>query len=114
MFKKQPRIKNYKSCWCSQGHNHDSRAEARYCEQLALMKKAGEIDDYETQVRHNLEVNGKKVCSMIVDFKVYKDGGWYYVEVKGFATEVWKLKHKLFKALYPDLEYIVRDARSIK
>ena len=38
------------------------------------------------------------------DFDVrYKDGTRKIYDVKGFKTEVFKLKHKLFEYFYPDL-----------
>jgi len=99
---------NAKSCKCNQGHLHDSRGEAGYCNQLALLKKAGEILDYSIQRTFHLEVNGKTVCQHRVDFWVEGPGGNFEVhEFKGFATREWNLKRKLFEALYPDIPYYV-------
>ena len=39
------------------------------------------------------------------NFKItHNDGGIEYVEVKGFETEVWRLKWKLFEALIREID----------
>ena len=53
-------------------------------------------------------MNGKHICNHYVDFIVTKnDGSIEAHEYKGFRTGVWLLKMKLFKALYPEIPYIV-------
>lgn len=97
-----------KSCSCWSDHLHDSRGEAEYCNVLQTRLKAGEIKEYKTQVRYIMYVNDKKVTTHIVDFVVVDlDGSESVHEYKGFATDVWKLKHKLFEACYPDIPYNV-------
>ena len=55
-----------------------------------------------------LEVNGNLVTTYIVDFVlVFPDGREEWVEVKGFETPEWKIKEKLFRALFPDRRYTV-------
>lgn len=82
---------------------YDSKFEASYAQELDLRKKAKDIKDWEAQVNLSLEVNGYKVCDYRIDFIVYhNDGTTEYVETKGFATPVWRLKWKLFEALYSD------------
>ncbi len=106
----QPKKNKYgnESCRCSSGHGHDSRLEAGYCDDLKALKAAGEIKDYEIQRNYRLIVNNKIVCSHRVDFVVYPNKGPMEVhETKGFATDVWDLKRKLFEALYPEIPYIV-------
>ena len=91
---------------CHQCHKHDSIGEANHCDNLALLKKAGEIKDYRIQVTYDLVVNGKKVTGHRVDFEVENnDGSVEIQEFKGFATDVWVLKRKLFIALYPNIPY---------
>ena len=108
-YKKPLKYRN-KSCICRQNHQHDSIKEAHYCDQLELLKKAGEIIDYEKQVTFHMKVNDKKVCAIRVDFLVEsKHGGQEVHEVKSSATmtSTWNVKRKLFEALYPHIEYIV-------
>ena len=97
-----------KSCKCNQNHIHDSRGEARYCDELALMKAACEIKNYTIQQTIPLIVNGKTITRHRVDFVVITNTGEKEIhEYKGFETEIWKMKYKLFQAIYPDIPYIV-------
>lgn len=99
---------NASSCKCINGHLHDSRDEARYCEQLHIEMKAGEYLEIERAKEFVLSVNGKRICRHQPDWLViYPDGSEGVVEFKGFASPVWKLKHKLFEALYPEIPYRV-------
>ena len=89
-------------------HQHGSRFEADYCDQLKLLVKAGEIQEFEYSVRYILKVNDKTICEHWPDFLVTRnDGGQEVHETKGFATKEWGLKRKLFEALYPNIPYIV-------
>lgn len=82
------------------GSIYDSKFEAAYAYELDLRKKAGEILNWERQVNIPLIVNDYIVCTYRIDFIVYHDGETEYVECKGYPHEVWKLKWKLFEALY--------------
>jgi hypothetical protein len=83
---------------------NDSKFEAGYAFELSMRKKAGEIKDFVEQKTLELIVNGFVVCTYKIDFIVYhNDGFTEYVETKGLATETWKLKWKLFTALYGGL-----------
>lgn len=93
------------------GVMYASKAEARYAARLDLLKRAGAIKGWERQVRVPLRVNGKLVCTIVPDFKVWDSKGWWYVETKGFATAVWKLKRKLLQAIHPDVDYRVVAAK---
>lgn len=101
---------NAHSCRCGQGHPHDSRLEARHCDRLHLMardKNMG-IAEIQRQVTFLLVVNGVRVAGHRVDFLLtYKDGGKEVIESKGFETPEWRIKHKLFEALYPKIKYTV-------
>ena len=81
------------------GRIYASKKEANYAAELELLKRAGEIEWWVSQYKVELQgKGGKKVCDYYVDFKVkYTDGRVEYVEVKGWATELWKLKKKLFE-----------------
>lgn len=86
------------------GFRYDSGFEANYAAELDLRIKAKEISGYDKQVNLNLIVNNYIVCQYRIDFIVYHlDGTMEYVETKGYATDTWKLKWKLFEALYSDL-----------
>jgi len=83
------------------GKQYDSMFEASVAQELDLRVKAGEVTNWDRQVRISLEVNGYKVCDYYVDFVAYlSDGTTEYIEAKGFSTPAFKLKWKLFEALY--------------
>lgn len=82
---------------------YDSKFEAEYALVLEEQKKKGEIKSWKPQQTLDLVVNGYKVCTYRIDFVVeHLDGIIEYIEMKGWATPVWKLKWKLFEALYSD------------
>jgi hypothetical protein len=94
---------------CQQNHIHDSAGEAEYCNQLELMRRAGEIKSYETQVYFNLHgVGGSPVARHKVDFLVKTKINTQEVhEFKGVETPEWKIKRKLFEAEYHGIKYVV-------
>jgi len=99
---------------CRAGHTHDSKEEARYCDSLFLQLKAKVIKGYDVQKTFKLEVNGHLICSHRVDFVVETKAGKKEVhEYKGRQFlkpgqgDVWKLKRKLFEALFPEIKYRV-------
>lgn len=88
----------------------DSVLEAKRYKQLALLERAGEIKNLKLQVpfllQESFRKNGKtyRKIEYIADF-VYEEKGQTIVEdVKGIQTDVFKLKHKIFEKVYPDLE----------
>lgn len=86
-----------------QGKN-DSKFEASIAQDLELLKKAGEIIDFEEQVKIPLIVNNYIICNYYIDFVIHhNDGTTEYREAKGWASEIWKHKWKLFEALYSDI-----------
>ena len=99
---------------CRQGHIHQSKLEAGHCDKIELMLKAGEFAKVETQVSFPLYAKtdfyggggSEKVCAHIVDKLVtYKDGRQEVIETKGFSTDLWALKKKIFEANYPNIKY---------
>lgn len=93
------------------GITFDSRLEAnRYCE-LKLLCQAGEISQLRLQPEFELipafRKNGKAYRRTVyrADFMYFdKKTGKYIVEdTKGFKTDVYMLKRKLFEYKYPDL-----------
>lgn len=87
----------------SKSGKNDSRFEAGKARELELLKKAGQIKDFREQEKLELVVNGFIVCTYKIDFTIeHLDGTIEYLETKGYATDTWKLKWKLFDALYSD------------
>jgi hypothetical protein len=85
---------------------HSKKEAARY-QELLLAQHAGDILDLELQPAFKLYVEGKLIGTYRADFK-YRDvelGREVVEDVKGFKTEVYKLKAKLFQALYNRYEF---------
>jgi len=95
------------------GRTFDSKLEAAYARKLDLLRSAIVPDRdrpvaWKPQVSVRLEVNGKLICRYICDFLVtFADGHDEWHEVKGFETETWKIKEKLFRALFPERRLLV-------
>ena len=93
------------------GHVFDSQAEAKhYLYTLKPRLEAGEISHLEIHPRIRCEINGRKICDYLADFRYFDssqngpDGqrGCQVVEdVKGYKTDIYRLKKKLVEALYP-------------
>lgn len=97
------------------GRRYASKREAAYAAELDMLKaaKGGErVVEWTPQVRIPIKVRPDTpphrevlICHYVVDFAVtYSDGHVEYHEVKGYETDVWLLKKKLFEALYPDMK----------
>lgn len=95
------------------GYRFDSKAEAARYQDLKLAEKAGEIRHLLVHPRYVLQEsfvdkNGKKQRSITyeADFKYVEipTGNWVVEDVKGVETPVFKLKAKIFKKLYPNME----------
>jgi len=89
-----------------------SQAEARRWNELSLLVVGKRVTALRCQPRFPLVVNGQTVCTYVGDF-YYREGGKECVEdVKGFETEAFKLKAKLFRALHPTIELRIIPAGS--
>ena len=94
------------------GRMYDSAAEARHAAELDIEHKAGRNIGWTPQVAKRIEVNGIFICKMILDFEVKLAlGRFRYDEVKGVKTPVYRLKLKLLKACYPDIDLRIVRAR---
>lgn len=84
------------------GEKFDSKGEAARWQELKLMEMAGEIVELTRQVKYDMVINGVKVCSFVPDFEYVKDGALITEDFKSKATmtPTFRLKAKLFKALY--------------
>lgn len=90
------------------GRKYDSAGEANYAMKLDWRKKAGEIINITPQFPIKIMVGGVFICLYVIDFKIeLKNGCFEYHEYKGCETDLWKLKWKLVKALYPDWNFVL-------
>lgn len=96
------------------GIRFDSMAEAYRYRELVLLEKAATISELETQVPFDVQINGSRICKYYADFSyVVNDGRVVAEDVKGVETALFKLKWKLVKALYPDVEFrLIKAKRS--
>lgn len=85
------------------GRWYDSGAEAQYAAELDLRVKAKEIISWEPQKRFTLMVNGRLVGHHKVDFQLLMpDGTVELHEVKGLASDDWKLRRNVLLATVVD------------
>jgi len=87
------------------GKVYDSKLEKEYRGKLELLKKAttekNRVVDIQEQVPYEFVINGTKVCTYLLDFKVtYADGRIEHIDVKGILTDVYRIKRKLLLACY--------------
>jgi hypothetical protein len=90
------------------GHVFDSKIEARYYEQLKWLQEHNQILFFRLQPRYLLQDSFRKdgktyrKIEYIADFEVHHlDGSIEVIDVKGYETEVFKIKRKLFEKKYP-------------
>lgn len=88
------------------GHRYASKKEAAYARDLELRRTAGDVKFWEPHVTFSLDVGTTHVCNYIADFRFcLRDGTVHIVDVKGGPlTAVFRLKMKLMKALYPEID----------
>lgn len=92
------------------GKEFDSKKEGNRYKELILLERAGEISNLELQPRFLLQDKFKKngrtfrKIEYVADFKYIENGKTIVEDVKGMQTDVFKLKHKIFEKVYPDLE----------
>ena len=94
------------------GIKFDSKKEAKRYTELKLLKRAGLIDELELQKIFELQPKytnnkGEHIRSITykADFFYYDNKKEQYIveDTKGFRTDVYKLKKKLFEYQYPNL-----------
>jgi predicted nuclease of restriction endonuclease-like RecB superfamily len=86
------------------GRMYDSTAERDYRLFLDTLLKAGEISDLNEQTTIDLHAG----IRYKPDFDFIQDGERVYIDVKGFETEVFRLKCKLWKFHGPGKLRIVK------
>jgi hypothetical protein len=91
----------------------DSQAEGRRYLELKMLLKAKKISDLQLQPKFELQqkftdnkgVNHRAIA-YVADFQYLDDKGNYIVEdVKGYLTEVYKLKKKIFLFKYDAFDF---------
>lgn len=82
---------------------HASKLEASRCNELVAKEAAGEITHLVQQPVFKIEIGGRLICRVILDFEYrMTDSGLQIDEdVKGKDTAVARLKRKLVEASHP-------------
>ena len=94
-----------------------SKKESRKAQELDLLKEAGEINFWLRQVPFSLPggiiyradfVTFVNIANIYIGDSLI-DKHWIVkvIETKGFKTPEWKLKLKLFRETYPDIEMVI-------
>jgi hypothetical protein len=82
----------------SDGKVFPSVKECRRYEELVLLKRLGEIDSLETQVKFHLipKQDGEREVTYTADFTyISKDGKLHVEDAKGFRTQQYVIRRKL-------------------
>ena len=90
------------------GYTFDTIREKNYYIKLKLLEKAGKIKELELQKEYELQPSFKlnnKTSRKITyrsdfTYKTTEDDKLHVVDVKGFRTDVYRLKKKLFEYKY--------------
>jgi hypothetical protein len=94
------------------GQVYDSAGEAEYARRLDFLKAAGHIQDWRRGEPWTLleSPTGRKRDGITYtpDFHVWDaQGGFSVVDVKGVETAVFRLKARLWRAVYPTVPLLV-------
>src|SRR4051812_19963996 len=85
------------------GFKYASAKEARYAQNLDILKKAQgntKVLSYVQQMPFVIEVKGIRICKYLLDFMVSYPDRIEYIDVKGMRTPVYKIKKKLVEAQF--------------
>lgn len=93
---------------------YDSKKEARRAYELEILQRSGHICNLERQRRFELQQSFKignkteRAITYIADFYYFdnKEHIWVAEDTKGFRTDVYKIKRKLFLYKYPEIKFI--------
>jgi hypothetical protein len=91
---------------CASGHSHPSKGEARLCDELHLLQKAGEIHRLEREVPFPVYINGVKVFTYRADFTYFTADERVVCDFKGVLTPIYRLKKKAVEAYYPGVKIV--------
>lgn len=88
------------------GYNYPSKLEARQAAELDILKKAGQILDWERQYKveiyaYDSQGNQVHVCNHKIDFRVHElDNSFTLVETKGVETVDYKWRRKMLELFW--------------
>lgn len=91
---------------CAGGHAHPSKGEAKRCDELRRLEKAGAIHRLEREVAFPIFINGVKVFTYRADFVYFADNARVVEDFKGVITPIYRLKKKCVEAHYPGMKIV--------
>ena len=85
----------------------DSKKEANRYNELLMLERAGQIRNLRLQVPFELlpPYGGERGIKYIADFFYIENDKGVVEDVKGYRTDVYKIKRKLFKFKYKDIDF---------
>lgn len=88
------------------GHIFDSQLEYKHYCDLKLLQQGKIIEGLVVHPKFDAVVNGTHVCFIVLDFQYWdkETNRLVYIDTKGFYTSESRLRHKLLRALYPDVD----------
>lgn len=87
------------------GVSFASQHEAKVYSELKVREKLGEITGLRLQPKYPMVVNGRDICIYFGDFEFNESGLPVCMDAKGVRTKDYRIKRKLFLALYPYIEH---------
>jgi len=98
------------------GFTFDSTSEANAYTVLTVWEAAGAIKELELQPVFVLQEKqpGMRAIKYVADFSFVRDGCRVVVDVKGVKTPAFRIKEKLFRAKFQDLDLQIWDRSKVK
>ena len=94
------------------GYTFDSKREAKYYLEYKTLARVGKITELTLQPSFILQDKFKdregvshRAIKYVADFKFVENGETVVVDVKGFLTDTFKMKKKMFLFKYQDLVF---------
>lgn len=99
---------------CAHGHTHASAREARRCNDLHLLERAGQIAGLQQQPVYRFAINGRPIkmdngheAKLTADFSYVENGRKVVEDSKGFIVRDFPLRWALAKAMWPEIDWRV-------
>jgi hypothetical protein len=83
------------------GITFDSKREAARYGELKLLERAKHLRLLELQPAYSIDIGGRHICKVILDFCYWEGAKRVAEDVKGKDTPLSRLKRKLVEATYP-------------
>lgn len=91
------------------GYVFDSGLEARRYGELKILERVGDVTDLEVHPVFPIEINGIRICKVILDFSYTdKNSCRVHEDAKGNDTALSRLKRRMVEAAYSIDVVIVR------